>query len=251
MGSKAATLGAVVAKQEARTRRGGLLDRYFYFAMAMIITGVVVYGFSFTVNQNLIHPAIPRPGLLYFHAALFSGWLVFFILQSTLVRAGKVKWHRTIGWFGAGMGVLIPVVGAATAIVMGKFNAEQMHVAGAKWFIMVPLWDMAAFTPLFALAIYWRKKPELHRRLILMATCALTAAGFGRFPGWLLPAPFFYVGVDALILLGVARDWWVNRSVGKVYLYALAVLVVGQTIVTVTAFGQLAYWKPIGEWLLR
>jgi len=39
-------------------------------------------GFSFTVNANLFHPAIPRPVILYFHAAVFSSWLVFFILQS-------------------------------------------------------------------------------------------------------------------------------------------------------------------------
>lgn len=251
MGGKAAVLGAVLPKQESRTQRRGVLDRYFYFGMAIVIAAVVVYGFSFTINHNLIHPAIPRPGLLYLHAALFSGWLVFFILQTTLVRSRKVQWHRKIGWFGAVMGTLMPVVGVATAIVMGKFNATQLHMTTTDWDVMIPLWDMVAFTPTFALAIYWRKKPELHRRLILIATCVLTAAGFGRFPERLLPTQFFYAGVDTLILLGVARDWWVNRSVSKVYVYALPVFAVGQTIVSLTVFRQLAYWKPIGHWLLR
>ena len=41
---------------------------------------------------------------------------------------------------------------------------------------------MTSFTVLFWLAIYWRKKPEFHRRLVLIATCALTSAGFGRWP---------------------------------------------------------------------
>ena len=43
------------------TKRGGPVDRYFYFFMALLIPAVVVYGFSFTVGKNLIHPAIPRP----------------------------------------------------------------------------------------------------------------------------------------------------------------------------------------------
>jgi len=50
-----------------------------------------------------------------------------------------------------------------------------------------PLWDMVVFTIAFALAVYWRKKSEFHRRLILIACCALTAAAFGRFPPNLLP----------------------------------------------------------------
>jgi hypothetical protein len=37
-----------------------LLDKYFYFAMSLLIAAIVVAGFSRTVNQNLFHPAIPR-----------------------------------------------------------------------------------------------------------------------------------------------------------------------------------------------
>jgi hypothetical protein len=45
---------------------------------------------------------------------------------------------------------------------------------------------------------------------MLVATCALTAAGFGRFPESILPAYLFHAGVDLLILLGVARQ--LNRQ---------------------------------------
>ena len=55
--------------------------------MTLLITGIVVYGFSHTVDQNLFHPAVPRPFILYVHAAVFSGWLVLFVLQSSLVRS--------------------------------------------------------------------------------------------------------------------------------------------------------------------
>ena len=168
--------------------RPALLENYFYFLMTLVIFGIVVYGFSHTVDQNLIHPVVPRPFILYVHAAVFSGWLVLFVLQSTLVRSHHVSWHRRVGWFGAGLGALIPVLGVATAITMGRFNLLQLHQTGAAAFLIIPLWDMVTFTPAFALAVYWRKKPEFHRRLILIACCALTAASFGRFP------PIFFPG---------------------------------------------------------
>jgi hypothetical protein len=232
------------------TKRGGLLDRYFYFFMSLLIPAVVIYGFSFTVDKNLIHPAIPRPPILYVHAAVFSGWLVFFLLQSALVRTHNVGLHRRIGWFGAGLGVLILVLGVSTAIAMGRFNTLQMHATDAESFLMVPLFDMVCFSSTFALAIYWRKKPEFHRRLMLIATCALTAASFGRFPERLLPHEFFYAGVDLLILLGVIRDMIVGRGVHRIYFYVLPAFIVGQTIVIYTVIHNLSYWSKIAHAIL-
>jgi hypothetical protein len=156
-----------------------LLESIFYFFMSLLVAAVIFYGFSHTIDQGLIHPKIPRPRLLYFHAALFTGWLVFFILQSLLVRAHNVRIHRTIGWFGAGMGALIPPVGVATAVTMARFDMMQLKMNNAAADMIIPMWDMVAFTPAFVLAIYWRKKPEFHRRLILIAT----GGGMGTFSG--------------------------------------------------------------------
>jgi hypothetical protein len=237
-------------QRTARRRRGGFLEKYFYFAMALVIPAIVVFGFSFTIGRNLIHPAIPRPLILYVHAAVFSGWLVFFLLQSVLIRTRNVKVHRSIGWFGAGLGALIPVIGVATAIAMGRFDIRELQQNHTEMDLMVPLWDMVVFTTAFALAIYWRGKPEYHRRLVYVATCALTAAAFGRFPAYLLNPTFFYAGVDVLIVLGVVRDWTVSRKIHPVYVYALPLLIVGQTIVMYTNTHDLAYWFRIAHALL-
>jgi hypothetical protein len=230
--------------------RSGLLEKYFYFFMSLLIIVVVVYGFSFTVAENLIHPAVPRPSVLYVHAAVFTGWLVFFTLQSTLVRVRRVQWHRRIGWFGAAMGIAMIVLGVVTAITMARFNALQLHRSHTDSALMIPLFDMVCFTATLGLAIYWRKKPEFHRRLMLMATCALTAAAFGRFPARLLPHQFFYSGVDVLILVGVVRDLIVTGRVHRLYLYLLPAFIVGQSIVAYTVFHHLPYWQKIAHTIL-
>ena len=181
---------------------------------------------------------------------VFSGWLLFFLVQSALVRTHNVRLHRRIGWFGAALGVLIFVVGVSTAVAMARFNTLQMHATDAESFLMIPLFDMVCFSSTFALAIYWRKKPEFHRRLMFAATCALTAASFGRFPERLLPHDFFYAGVDFLILFGVVRDVIVNRRVHKIYYYVLPAFIVGQTIVMSTVIHNLPYWTRIAHSIL-
>jgi hypothetical protein len=231
-------------------RHAGLLDKYFYFFMSLLIAVVVVYGFSHTVNRNLFHPAVPRPFLLSIHAAVFSAWVLFFIFQSALVRTHNVKLHRITGWFGVALGIVMPVLGVSTAITMDRFEIHRLHETDVAPFLIVPLYDVIAFFIPFALAIYCRKKPEFHRRLMLLATCALTAAAFGRFPEQILPYPWFYSGVDLLILLGVAHDLIVNRRVHKVYLYGLPAFVLCQAIVTYTFFTNAPWWMKIANAIL-
>jgi hypothetical protein len=247
---------AVAGKQRGITKASDLsrfLIKYFYFCMSLLVAAVVMYGFSHTVNDNLLHATPPRPWILWLHGAVFSAWLAFFIFQSALVRTGNVKLHRLTGWFGAGLGVLITVLGIWTAITMHRFFFTHFHAEAVQFpptaanntFFSIQAVDIASFTVFFWLAIYWRKKPEYHRRLMLIATCALTAAGFGRFP--MIPHPWFYAGVDVLILLGVARDLIVNRRIHIVYRYALPALIVCQIFAIQIWLHHPAWWVRVSN----
>ena len=57
----------------------GVVNKYFYLSMSLLIAAIVVYGFSHTVNDNLFHPAVPRPFLFWIHGSAFSLWVVFLI----------------------------------------------------------------------------------------------------------------------------------------------------------------------------
>ena len=228
--------------------RFGAIAKHFYFFMSLLTVVVVFYGFSYTVDKNLIHPPVPKPAILYLHAVVFTSWLGFFVLQSALVRTRNVQWHRRMGWVGLGLGIAVVIVGVSTALVMPRFNREVLHQSNGELFVLVPLFDMLCFAITFGLAIYWRKKPELHRRLMLCATCSLTAAGFFRFP--LIPHELFYLGVDALILLGVIRDLMVNRTVHRVYLYTLPLFMIGQFLVIYIIAKQLPFWKELSHKLV-
>jgi hypothetical protein len=125
------------------TRTAVLLGKYFYLFMSLVIAAVVVYGFSHTVDTGLIHAVPVRPGILYLHAAVFSGWVIFFILQSALVRTHNMGLHRCIGWFGAA----IPLLGVSTAITMSCFKTHYFHSTDEASGLMFSFLDMTAFTP--------------------------------------------------------------------------------------------------------
>jgi hypothetical protein len=223
------------------------LDKYFYFVMSLLMAAVVVNGFGRTVDHVMFHPAVRPPAILWVHAAVFSGFVLFFIFQSALVRTRNVRWHRLFGWFGAGLGAFMIPLGIATAIVMERFEVHRMDKPGAYAFLISPLVDMVCFTALFVPAIAWRKKPELHRRLIFVATCVLLSAAFGRFPYLGTHRGLPLASVDVLILLGVVRDLVVNRRVHGVYLIGLPVLVVCQRFVVHTVSAAPPWWLRIAH----
>ena len=164
----------------------------------------------------------------------------FFVLQSSLVRVRKVSVHRTLGWFGAALGAIMVSLGFVIAIVMGRFDALTLKQPDPA-FLSVPFFDMFAFGSLLAMAILWRGKPEMHRRLLVLATCSLLDAGFGRFD-YLFDHGLFYICVNVVMLLGVARDLLVDRRVHKVYAYAIPALVLGQNLAIYLWRGAPAWW---------
>lgn len=224
------------------TGRNSLLDRYFYFAASLLAAAAVLWGFSRTVDQSLFYPAVPRPRILWFHGAVFSAWIIFFIFQSALVRTRNVKLHRSIGWFGAGLGSLMVPLGLTTAIVMVHFETYTLHETGRYAFFIVPCYDMLAFATCFTLAILWRKKPELHRRLIFLATCALLTAAFARFNPFIRSHGLGFLGVDAVASLGLLRDLLVNRWVHKVYRIALPAFLAAQSLVIYVSQTSPQWW---------
>jgi energy-converting hydrogenase Eha subunit H len=108
---------------------------------------------------------------------------------------------------------------------------------------------MMVFGVIIALAIYWRKRPEFHRRLMFVATCGLMDAPVARFD-FLFDHSLFLLCVDLLIALGMVRDLVVDRRVHKVYLYALPALIAAQSLAIYMWRVNPPWWRTITHAIL-
>lgn len=201
----------------------------FYFAMAVLNAIVALIGFAPSFSARMLRSAQPAPLSLWVHTAVFSGWLILYLVQTSLIQARKVGLHRTIGISSVILGVVLPVVGVWVAIDTGHERIALGNTEGVS-FLLVPFSNMFFFTVLFGLGIWWRKRPEFHRRLMLLASVSLTVAAFARFPTYIVPGGHFNIACDVLILLALGRDLIVDGRIHRVYLIGFPLLIAGQVI---------------------
>jgi hypothetical protein len=235
---------AVATRSQTRTIGGfkSFLSRSFYFGMALLMAGLAVWAFSHTVDARLVHARPPRPLLLWFHSAAFAAWIALFVTQSALVRVRKVRVHRTLGWLGAALAAIMVVSGFVVSVVMVRFEMTVLHRTNVAPFLSVLWCDLIIFGACIGLAIYFRKRPEYHRRLVFLASCQLMQATFVR---------FHYIGhhdlslaaLDVLIVAGVLRDLVVEGRVNKVYVYVVPIIVVMQTWATYLERVNPGWWQ--------
>jgi hypothetical protein len=243
---------ATARRREMADRSANPLARYSYFILGLIIATIVVAGFSQTFNARLLHAPTPRPPIVYIHVAVVASWVILFLLQSALIATGNVKLHRKVGLLGFALGVTLAITGVAVSIVSLRLYTRPGHPDPAP-FLAIFLNDMIQYSAFFGLAIYWRKKPEFHRRLMFIATCTLLSAPMIR----LLPTnldsrnEWIYAGVDALILLGWARDWIINKRIHPVYLYSLPAALLGQLIALHLDLSPSPTWIAIAHKIIR
>jgi hypothetical protein len=232
----------------ARLARPAWAGRAFPLAIGLIIGLVAVLGFGPSLDARFLRPATPRPAILYVHAAVMAAWVMLLIAQASLVYTRRTGWHRRLGLFGLVLGAALPLVGAETTLAMARFHRSEGDDQGA--FIFVSLFDMAVFAVLFGLAAFWRRRPDLHGRLMLMASIGLAVPAFARLPGWIMPDNAWYPCVDALILAAALRDRIVLGRVHAVYRYGLPLLVAGQIGVMWIYLSGSPTWKAFADVLL-
>ena len=243
-------VAAPVARElSANTQLKRFLSRYFYLCMSLVIAGLVAWGFSHTLDARLLHANPPRPLLLWFHGAVFSTWIVFFIAQSALVRVRKVSVHRALGWFGAVLASIMVVSGFIVSVVMLRFDVTVLHRKSVAPFLSVLWCDMIIFGACMALAIYFRKRPEYHRRLVFMASCQLMQAALVRFH-YIGYHNLFYPALDVLIVTGMLRDLVVDGRVNRIYLYVFPVMIVLQAWSTYLERLNPSWWQAATQAIL-
>ena len=226
---------------------------WFFTAMAIAVVATVVAGFAPTYYLKPLFRTPALPLSMHVHGALFTTWVLLFVAQTSLVAANRTDLHRRLGVAGAVLAVTMVVDGAALAIESARLARPALGVlAGASplFVLVIPLASVVVFAILVGLGLYYRRRPDAHKRLMLFATIALLPPALGRMRMLNAIGPQAFFGVTVLfIVVVVAYDYWTRRRVHSVSMWGglfLALSFPGRI-----ALGHTDAWLTFARWLAR
>jgi hypothetical protein len=135
-------------------------------------------------------------------------WYGLFVTQVMLVSARRVDIHRRLGIFAALTAAAIVPVGAATSIAFiqrVRGNSDEAPVAAiVAGYNFISL---LAFALLVGTALALRRRSDVHKRLMTIASVSLLGPALARMVSdelsvWL---------TDVLVLMPIAIDTWSHR----------------------------------------
>jgi hypothetical protein len=183
-------------------------DRFF-LAMSGLLLLILLVGFSRTLYLRLFFEVPPIPFYLHVHGAAVTAWFVWLIVQASLVNVNRIDVHRRIGMLGAVIGAaLIPAGLMATLQFVPRLPEIGLPFEQAPWFITWVVWAnfhmLLGFVAFLATALMLRRRTDIHKRLMLLATISLMPPPLARIAqnlGWMLEQETTFVAATSLLLL--------------------------------------------------
>jgi hypothetical protein len=233
----------------APVRAPATRSRYYYLTFGLVVVALIFAGFAKTYYLKGVFGTAELPWLLHLHGLLMSAWLVLFLVQTTLVEQHRVDIHRKLGVFGAFLVATIVVVNPIVAVRAASLGHAPPGVPPLP-FLAVPLFDVVTFAGCVIAALLYRRRPELHKRLMLVATISILGPGLGRIPidALLKAGPLAYFGITDLILIAAAAyDWRKHGKLSPAFLWGGLFVIISHPL-RLFLSGTSA-WLAFAHWL--
>jgi hypothetical protein len=240
-----------MATQAARSAvtRPASRAHWFYPGVAVLAASFIGLGFARTYYLKAFFGTPSLDLLLHVHGALMTAWLALFVTQSILVETGRTHIHRKLGVAGGALASGIVVVGPIVAVHAARLGHSPRPDINPLAFMAVPLGDMVVFPLLVGVALWLRRKVQLHKRLMLIAMISILPAGIARWP--FIPLswrnPLFYFGLADLVLIACALyDWRKFGRLNPAWIWGGLLVIASQPLRLVisgtTAWMSFAHW---------
>lgn len=215
----------------------------FYVWLALACAAVAFAAFAPTYWLQLPTRTFVGSPLLHLHGALFFAWTLLLVGQTWRASNGRLDAHRAWGLAGIALASAMMFTGLAATI--GTLNTGLAAGYGdrSRAFAIIPVTAIALFAGFFTAAIANIARPEVHKRLMILATLSLLQAAMGRIafvlvtgggpglrPGLGEPPPLA-IGLlpslvpELLIVAGIVYDW---RTRGRPH----PAWLIGATVIT-------------------
>jgi hypothetical protein len=246
----------VVPSAATRSLATGRYDRVFYSSLAIVMALVVFVGFAPTYYlRPFITPPVTVAGrttispLAHLHGALFTAWVVLFVIQPALIASRRLRLHQRLGIAGAVLAAALVLVGTVTALRAAATGGAPPGVDPFA-FLVVPLFDMVLFAIFITTAIAQRRNKEAHKRLMVLAYVSIIPAAVARWPRLLQYGPLMFFGLSfVFVLAGALYDFASRRRVHPAYLWGGLLILVSTPLRLMIS--TTAAWNQIAHFLAR
>jgi hypothetical protein len=237
-------------------RQKTFVERWFFTGMAIAMLATATAGFM----PSLVHTAgrrAPLSPLAAAHGIVFFAWLLLFLVQSRLVATRHVPIHRRLGVAAVSLAALmVPLAYTTTAAMVRRsfdLSGDLRIDHDPLYESIFPFGDITVFAVLIIAALAYRRRPEIHKRLMLFANIVLMPAPLAHFIGhtpWLasLPPAIILVPISMFLTAAVARDYLLMRRVHPLTA-CLAVFLFLSGPLRAVLIGPSAAWHHFASWL--
>lgn len=239
----------------ADARRRG---RWFYTGMALATWATVLAGFGPGIINTTTRTA-PLTLLVAVHGTIFSVWLLLFFAQTVLISTGRVAVHRRLGIIGVVLALAMLVSGYATAIAVGRrgfdLSGDLNVAADPLAYLVFPLGDLVSFGILVAVGFGYRRRADIHKRLMLLATVgslmpAPLAHIIGHNPYLRMMGSIIVVPIALFLFASAVYDRLSRGRIHPVSLWGAIILLIWANL-RALVIGPSHAWHQFAAWLLR
>lgn len=219
-----------------------------YLPSALIAVAIAVVGFWPTYFGPLLKGTVKTPPVIHVHAVVFVTWLALFVAQVVFVATNRVRLHVRLGGWIVAYGVVLVIAGLmAMAEGFGARLATGDVFRAQRWVFGI-IRDLVFFLPFFIAGWIYRRQPEIHKRLMVVATTILVSTAVGRmtFLGTPVPLWAFMLVWPLPVYVLMIDDFRTKRLVHPVYLIGLAAMI---TMRLVLPIGSSQAWQAIASWI--
>ncbi len=223
-------------------------ERRFYAwgAAAIVLTAFGGFARTYYLKEAFGTPSLST--LVHAHAAVMTAWIILFVTQTRLVAAQRTDLHRRLGVAGAVLIALIVAIGVPTAIESARRGLTIPGISPLV-FLVLPLGTVFVFAILTGFALFYRRRSDFHKRLMLLATLSILTPAIARIPWDAFRAvgpPLFLGLTDACVLAFVIYDTAKNRRLHPAFGWGTLFLFASQPLRMLLA--HTAAWTEFATW---
>ena len=219
-----------------------------YLPATILIIVIAFIGFWPTYFGPALKGRVHVPPLIHLHAVIYVTWLTLFATQVTLAATNRVKLHMQLGRWIMAYGVIVVIAGLmAAAQGFGTRLATEDVFRAQRWLFGV-LRDLVFFVPFLIAGWIYRGKPEIHKRLMILATTILVLPAVSRmsFLGTPVPLWKFMLVWPLPVYLLMIHDFYRKHLIHPVYLIGVAAMLTMRLILPI---GSSHAWQSTAAWI--